>query len=425
VRVLIGGCHFPRAGFVYQQERLRSATLVRFDVQEPFKGIAPGVQQIWVDPGSSLSCYQEYRLGERYLIFAVSKRQTPNDTAAMTGMRDGEDVVKSHPSRFDPRSLSRIYYASQCGGSRPADYPSIDRDLAMLRAYGAGAALPRVLGHVHLFPFYGWPLTTGPMLKGARVIIDSGTTTLRATTDGAGDFSLGDAPAGDYNAWAELPPYRMGPQVILHVPPAGCGYADIQIMTNTSLRGIVLDHRGRPAAKIPVAVLPKDKRLTQAMRLGTETDAIGQFAIVGIPDLDLYLSAGSDHPTTRMPYRRIHYQLPDVTSVLLLDQAERRKAMVLWLEPPLEKTTVTVSVVQKSGRPAANVGVFAFDADDVIAEHARTGANGIAELSCLRGLEYNLKALTVLPLEHPLPKTPFKCGSETERRLVLDDSIAN
>ena len=97
---------------------LRSATLVRFDVQEPFKGIAPAVHQIWVDPGSSLDCYQEYRFGERYLIFAVSKHQSPNDTAAMTGMRDGEDGAEvpstslrsqeplPHILRFTMRRLS-------------------------------------------------------------------------------------------------------------------------------------------------------------------------------------------------------------------------------------------------------------------------------------------------------------------------------
>jgi hypothetical protein len=38
--------------------RFTQATLVRFDVEEIFKGVPTGVRQLWVDPGSFTSCYE-------------------------------------------------------------------------------------------------------------------------------------------------------------------------------------------------------------------------------------------------------------------------------------------------------------------------------------------------------------------------------
>ncbi len=405
--------------------KFTQATLVRFEVEERFKGIAPEVRQIWVDPGSFTSCYERYTLGERYLVFGNRKDRLPNDTAAMTVMRSSDGRKKPIPPDFDSTTPPPVYYAPECGGSRPATYQSMDRDLAMLGDYRAGKLLPRVLGHVYLYPFFGWPLLTGPALQGARVKMDSGTNVLRATTDGNGDISLKDAPAGIYNAWAELPPYRMGPQVILHVPEIGCGYADIELTTTSTLQGIVLDHRGRPAPGIPVGVRAKDARLAKEMRYPpwTKTDESGQFAIRGLPDADLYLSAGSGSPTTKMPYKRVEYRSGDShvgATVLRLRPGERRQGMVLWLEPPLEKTSVTVRVVDNHGQPAVNVGVFAFDDDDVISELARTGPNGTAELPCLRWWKYNLKAMMYLPTKHPISKTPFTCEGRGVRTVILE-----
>src|SRR5689334_16423773 len=63
---------------------LNQATLVRFEVEESFRGVAAGVHQIWVDPGSFTSCYEVYRLENRYLIFGSRLPAFPEQTAAMT-----------------------------------------------------------------------------------------------------------------------------------------------------------------------------------------------------------------------------------------------------------------------------------------------------------------------------------------------------
>ncbi len=59
-------------------------THVHFQVEEAFKGLAPGIQDVWVDPGSFTSCYAEYHVGERLLVFGYSVGTMPIDTAAMS-----------------------------------------------------------------------------------------------------------------------------------------------------------------------------------------------------------------------------------------------------------------------------------------------------------------------------------------------------
>src|ERR1700678_2392365 len=44
-------------------------TLVRFEVEEAYKGLE-NVHDVWLNPGSFTSCYQTFRVGERYLVFA-------------------------------------------------------------------------------------------------------------------------------------------------------------------------------------------------------------------------------------------------------------------------------------------------------------------------------------------------------------------
>jgi hypothetical protein len=414
--------------------KFTQATLVRFEVEESFKGVPPGGHQIWADPGSFTSCYEEYHLGERYLIFAMRKAPTPNDAAAMTIMRDKEGKRKPFPPGFDPRKPPPVYYAPECAGSRRADYPNVDRDLAMLRAFRAGAALPRVLGNVYLYPFRGWPVLSGPALKGARITMFSGAVTLNATTNARGEFSLTSAPSGFYNTWADLPPYRMGRQAILHVPEIGCGYTDVQLTTTSTLQGLVLDHGGRPAPKIPIGVWLRDKKLedaTDPWALGTTTDENGQFTITGLPDDDVYISAGSSHPTTNMPYRRVYY--PEGHSLgraalLRLKPGEHRLPMVLCLEAPLDKVRARVHVLHKEGGPAANAIVNALNEDSVIAESERTDSHGVAEVPCLRGLKYEIEAHAVprLPMGGGILKSlrrPHVCdGSSSTLELILDRS---
>ncbi len=377
--------------------RFTQATLVRFDIEEAFKGIPPGTKQVWVDPGSFTSCYEEYRLGERYLIVAQRKSQIPRDSAIMP-LVPGKAKPKPIPPGIDPARPPTIYWAPECSGSRPADRsPHIEMDFAMLRAYRAGQPLPRVFGRVYLTPFRGWPLLNGPQLNGARVTLTSSGTILRATTLADGTFALADAPAGVYIVSAELPPFvPVLPQSPLTVPEIGCGYQDVALRTTSKLEGVVLDPQGHPVARVPVkAEALSSLQDEYPATLGVETNAEGRFAIVGIPDSDVRLSYGSEHPSSeRVPYSLVYYPnstSPSGAGTLRLRAGEQRAGLVLRLPTPPKVGRVAVKVLQSDGTPVNGAFVDArFNGS--YTESAKTGPAGTAELSCLEGLQYQLEA---------------------------------
>lgn len=89
------------------------ATLVRFDVEEIFKGISAGTKHVWVDPGSFTSCYEKYHLGERYLIVAQRRSHLPSNFAAMT-LAPSNANDKAFPPGIDPARPPIIYWAPEC-----------------------------------------------------------------------------------------------------------------------------------------------------------------------------------------------------------------------------------------------------------------------------------------------------------------------
>jgi len=369
---------------------------VRFEVEEVFRGIPPGTKQVWVDPVSFTSCYAEYRLGERYLLVAQNTGQVPGDSAAMTIVR-GKAKRKPLPPGIDPARPPVIYWAPECSGSRPADgFPYIEMDYAMLRAYRDGKPLPRVFGRVYLWPFRGWPVLNGPPLDGALVTLTGAGTTLRTTTRADGTFTLARAPAGFYSVKAELPPFVLAqPQTLLTVPEVGCGYQDVALRTTSTIEGVVLDHGGHPAAGIPVRVETLGTAQSDdPVALGAETDAGGRFAIAGIPDVDVLLSYGSRHPSSeRVPYSLVYYRdsaSPSKARTLRLRVGEQRAGFVLWL-PPVKIRRVAVRALMPDRSPVCGAHVQA-SLHGVYTEFGRTNAAGAAELPCLEGLRYQLKA---------------------------------
>lgn len=373
-------------------------TLVRFDVEEIFKGIPAGTKEVWADPGSFTTCYEEYHLGERYLIVAQRKSQLPTDSAAMSVSRRKGGRMKPFPPEIDPAKPPMIYWAPECSGSRPVDrFPHIERDYAMLRAYRDGRALPRVIGYVYLTPFRAWPELDGPQLKGVHITLNGSAGTLQTTTDADGTFTLADAPAGIYTLGAQLPPFvQVQPRPMLRVPEVGCGFRDAALRTTSKIEGIVLDHDGHAAPRIPVFVdVLNTLHSRYIATLRTKTDSEGRFAIVGIPDADIRLSYGSPAPSSRHdPYRLVYY--PNATSeakagTLRLRIGEQRTGIVLRLPVAPKIDRVNVKLIFPDGSPVYGASVTG-NLGGSNTEFANTGDGNTAELSCLEGLQYQLKA---------------------------------
>ena len=113
-------------------------TLVRFDVEESFKGLKSGVRDVWIDPGSCTSCYAEYKVGERYLVFAYGGTILPKEPPISKSK--GGCKSKPLPKAIDAKNPPTVYLAPECSGNRqimPESESVIAQDIGWLRNYKA------------------------------------------------------------------------------------------------------------------------------------------------------------------------------------------------------------------------------------------------------------------------------------------------
>jgi hypothetical protein len=94
-------------------------TLVRFEVEESYKGLGPEIHDVWVDPGSFTSCYASYTVGNRYLVFAHDRSAPPPDTASISIVSTTrQSKPKPVPTGFDQKNPPKVYFAPECSGTR-------------------------------------------------------------------------------------------------------------------------------------------------------------------------------------------------------------------------------------------------------------------------------------------------------------------
>ncbi len=114
-------------------------TLIHFEVEESFKGLAPEIHEVWIDPGSCTSCYAEYKIGERYLVFGYGGVQLPKDSAAMSVAND-RCRSEPLPAGIDPKSPPKIYLAPECSGTREitsSTDAAVAKEIVWLKKYKA------------------------------------------------------------------------------------------------------------------------------------------------------------------------------------------------------------------------------------------------------------------------------------------------
>jgi hypothetical protein len=107
-------------------------------VEEAYKGLE-NVHDVWLNPGSFTSCYQTFRVGERYLVFANDRGNSPPDTLSITVIPDNrESKHKPVPSGFDPKNPPKVYWAPECVGTRrigPETEKETGEEIDYLRKY--------------------------------------------------------------------------------------------------------------------------------------------------------------------------------------------------------------------------------------------------------------------------------------------------
>ena len=270
-------------------------TLYKFTVEEVFKGLPDGTKEVWIDPGSYTSCYAEYKLGKRLLVFASVLGQLPVDTAAMSVAKP-VGRIKPLPSGFDPKTT--VYYAPECTGTREAD--SAANDISWLRAWKDGRTQTSIQGTVR--DWLDWPLID------AKVIVNGSAGRQLATTDSTGAFLVEPVAPGKYDVDASLEGFRPGwkPQVDVHL--GACGYLNIRLEASGGLSGTVVNENGKPLAGV---------RLEIARMKGTEetfppvhhdsSRMDGAFLFRGLPPGDYLIGVNLDEsPSTDTPYPKAY-----------------------------------------------------------------------------------------------------------------------
>jgi hypothetical protein len=115
-------------------------TLVRFEVDEAYKGLGESVHEVWLDPGSFTSCYQTFHVGDRYLVFADDRGDSSPDTLSITVVPDnGKSKHKPVPPGFDLKNPPKVYWAPECVGTRRI-VPGTEEEIDYLRKYKKRAA---------------------------------------------------------------------------------------------------------------------------------------------------------------------------------------------------------------------------------------------------------------------------------------------
>ena len=109
---------------------VQQQTLVHFQIEESFKGLASEIHDVWVDPGSFTECYYKYSMGTRYIVFAYES------TWPRIGTNAGPS--KPLPAAIDRNDPPHVYWAPECSGTEAITSKTkraVSQDIVYLRKH--------------------------------------------------------------------------------------------------------------------------------------------------------------------------------------------------------------------------------------------------------------------------------------------------
>ncbi len=371
---------------------LNQRTLIRFEVEETFKGLSPGTSEVWADPGSFTSCYAEYAVGMRYLVFAYSGSVMPPDTS-MISVGRGRVDSKPIPPGFDPLKPPVVYSVPECSGTREmseADH-GLPSDLEYLRQYRAGTATPGVRGRVTEDRDFG--IFDPPGLAGVAIELFGSGFRKMARTDADGYYQFDSLLAGKYVVKSSLPQYRAQDSGSIDVARVGCAAVNFDMIAPGVIEGKLLDRAGKAAPGIEVEVLRLGKDGTPIYY--AEKDAMtgpdGRYRFDHLPSGNFEVGVNVfNAPDPKTPYMQTKWSERGRTSIHLV--AGQRVQIAPFRLPAQSAVRIVEAQVRwPDGRPASGVNVWA-DVGDSTAAGGETDATGRARFEVLQGIDYTVEA---------------------------------
>lgn len=375
-------------------------TSVHFEVEESFKGLGAGVRDVWIDPGSYTSCYEEYHVGERWLLFAYRGGVFPVDSPAMTVERSDGKKAKPLPPGIDAKNPPVFFYAPECSGSRQiteSTEKSVQREIEYLRAFKAGTAKPLITGRVTVDDDFG--IFNPPPLVGALVKMSGNGMERTARSDEEGRYTFEGTAPGSYVINATFPAYRAkGGEKKVKVTAIGCGAADFDMLGTGAIEGQLLDHEGKPIpnAKVTVLRLGSDHKPVFYGFRETNANHDGKFKFENLPEGEFEIGVNlAFAPDEERPFAPTKW-MENGVSAIALRAGEHKKISPLRLASALAGHTIPVVVRWEDGKPAAGVHVWAEVPNEVngsgVGDHHETDAEGRARLTLLEGVTYTVEA---------------------------------
>jgi hypothetical protein len=331
-----------------------------FDVSEDFTGNVGA--RVVVSVGTSTSCSYEFEKGTEYFVYAT---------------RDGT-----------------VFFTGACTGTKPLSEATEDlayarhrpqRKLAVIEGTVKVEAGVNSFGGTQLLP------------RGNAVVSVRGTA-IATRTANDGSYRL-DVPPGSYTLDVTDPGARIqgggqGPAVKLP-DPAACARRDIDMVWDGRIRGRILDHTGKPAAKIIVSA-HGTRGTRQSWRLDTYTDANGSYEIREVPEGSFVVAVnhpGDGGPYDTFPIPPTFYPGVDTEAkakVIAMQRSGLATKIDFQLPPPLAVYTVT-GVVRKRGKPLPDANVQLHDKTWNRGEAHRTDAAGVVSFRQVAGSEIELE----------------------------------
>lgn len=343
------------------------ATWYRFAVEEPLVGVAPDVTEIvaWVSLGSG-----RVETGRKYFVHAIRDTQTSR------------------------------YRMMPCGNTRPVE--EAREDIAYLHSRQAGTFRPYISGAV-LRNYTGSRYKTESEynirgVEGASVILSSrGRHARKVVADEDGHFILKDVEPGQYLLKASAPGYVQQNDLKVSVPLNGCGVVQAPLFTQSSMRGIVLNHDGTPAADVGLGLIDVDPSFERPYiePESDRTNVRGEFSFTNLPSGRFLLGVNIED-CERFPNAIPPTYYPGVTSRQLALSIELRpnqaiNGVILRLPPPRNFRVVHVLLKWPGGAVANRSTVTAWLNKGTY--HSEYKArNGILELRLMQGVDYWITA---------------------------------
>jgi hypothetical protein len=280
---------------------LRQRTLVKFTVEQGFKGVARGDHEIWVDPGSFTSCYADYKVGDHMLVFGYGGRGLPPDTPVLSVI-PGQTKQKPLPQEINREKPPAVYSAPECSGTRLIDMNDrvLNSDVQYLRQYKDGTATPSVRGRIiedATFGIFGFDPIPG--LRGVMVTLTGNGLNKSTATDDSGYYVFANTPAAAYYVTPSLRGYisRRNMRAV-EVPPEGCGAADFDMIGSGFIEGTLLDSAAQPAANVRVEVLRlnRDGKPVYYAQKETRTNENGRYQFNELPSGDFEIGVNLFRP---------------------------------------------------------------------------------------------------------------------------------